>query len=109
MKFTRWQRLEEFEVESAEPNGVVSGRDVEEYNACLIARLKHVLDVVGEEGDLIYIVFSVHQSPHACVSLTNRWAVHIGRSSYYFGSHDESTILTQNPGFCWFGILSVLV
>ena len=41
-------------MESAEPNGVVSGREVEEYNACLFTRLKRVLDVVGEEGDLVH-------------------------------------------------------
>ena len=46
--------LEEFEVEFAEPNGVVSGREIEEYNACLIAHLKRVLDVIGEESDLIH-------------------------------------------------------
>ena len=41
-------------MESTEPNGVVSGREVEEYNAYLTARLKRVLDVAGEEGDLIH-------------------------------------------------------
>ena len=41
-------------MESAERNGVVSGREVEKYNACLTTRLKRVLDVVGEEGDLIH-------------------------------------------------------
>ena len=41
-------------MESAKPNGVVSGREVEEYNACLFSRLKRVLDVVGEEGDLVH-------------------------------------------------------
>ena len=34
-------------MESAEPNGVVSGREVEEYNTWIFPRLKCVLDVVG--------------------------------------------------------------
>ena len=38
----------------AEPNGVVSGREVEEYNACLLTRLKRVFDIVVEEVDLVH-------------------------------------------------------
>ena len=36
-------------MESAEPNGIVSGREVEEYNAFFFTCLKHVPDAVGEE------------------------------------------------------------
>ena len=37
-----------------EPNSVVSGHEVKEYKACLFTCLKRVLDVVGEEGDLVF-------------------------------------------------------
>ena len=46
-------------MESAESNDVVSGREVEESNACLFAPLKHVLNVVGEEGDLVHRRFTL--------------------------------------------------
>ena len=41
-------------MDSAEPNSVVSGRVVEEYNACLFTCLKRVPDIVGEEGDRVH-------------------------------------------------------
>ena len=41
-------------MEFAELNGVVSSREVEEYNAWIFSCLKHVLDGVGEEGDLVH-------------------------------------------------------
>ena len=40
------------------PNGVVSGREVEEHNTCLFTHLKRVLDVAGEESNLVH-----HQLP----------------------------------------------
>ena len=53
------------------PRGVVSGREVEEYNACFFTRLKRVLAVVGEEGDLVHRRLPVQQlridRDHACL------------------------------------------